>query len=435
MMSPIGRPASRWILLLGLVWPVFTGATVASAQTASSTVVLIGLDGFHPSYLERPQSRHLRELSRSGAQARSLIPVFPTLTFPNFYTMATGLYPEHHGIVSNTMVDSTLGRFTLRDRAAVRDPRWWGGEPIWVTAVRQGKRVATFFWPGSDVAIGGVLPTWYKMFDAAVPNADRVTQVLDWLSLPADQAPSLITVYFGDVDDAGHQFGPDAPQTDAAIARVDSAVGAIMNGLKQRKLEERVNLVVVSDHGMARVEPGHLIYLDDIVDPATVNIVDLGPMLSLSPKPGAADTVYRALARVPHLQVYRKQHMGEVSLWRPSSNPRNRRGGRGGLAGDHTRTRRDAEPPHSRGPRLSTGDTLYAGDLPGTWASVQEGSGGPAVSEHPSLCPARASPRRHAGAKRWVAGLGEIGPRELACIFIEPPWSTAGPAATRHVPG
>ena len=178
-----------------------------------------------------------------------------------------------------------------------------------MTAVRQGKRAATFFWPGSDVAIGGIRPTWYRMFDAAVPNADRVTGVLDWLSLPADSAPSLITVYFGDVDDAGHEFGPESPETDAAIARVDSAVGAIMNGVKQRGLEERVNLVIVSDHGMARVDAGHLIYLDDVVDTATVNIVDLGPVLSLSPEREGSDKVYRALARLPHLRVYRKPDM------------------------------------------------------------------------------------------------------------------------------
>jgi predicted AlkP superfamily pyrophosphatase or phosphodiesterase len=305
--------------LLSALCLIFASTTGASAQTASSTVLLIGLDGFHPSYLERPASRHLRELTRAGVRARSLIPVFPTLTFPNFYAMATGLYPDHHGIVSNTMVDSTLGRFALRDRAAVRDRRWWAGEPIWATAVRQGKRAATFFWPGSDVAIGGVRPTWYKMFDARVPNEDRVTQVLDWLSLPAEHAPSLITVYFGDVDDAGHQFGPDAPETDAAIARVDSAVGAIMNGVKQRGLEERVNLVVVSDHGMARVAPGHLIYLDDFVDPATVNIVDLGPMLSLSSRADATDSVYHALARVPHLRTYRK---GDMARYHYGNHPR-----------------------------------------------------------------------------------------------------------------
>ena len=302
MTRSLRRPLSALCL-------IFAAASGASAQGRGSTVILIGLDGFHPSYLERPPSRHLRELARTGARARSLVPVFPTLTFPNFYTMATGLYPEHHGIVSNTMVDSALGRFSLRDRTAMRDPRWWGGEPIWVTAVRQGKHAATFFWPGSDVAIRGVRPTWYKVFDASVPNADRVTQVLAWLSLPSERAPSLITVYFGDVDDAGHQFGPDAPETDAAIARVDSAVGAIMNGVKQKGLEEWVNLVIVSDHGMARVDPGHLIYADDFVDPATVKIVDLGAALSLSPGPGDVDTVFRALARVPYLRTYRKQDM------------------------------------------------------------------------------------------------------------------------------
>jgi predicted AlkP superfamily pyrophosphatase or phosphodiesterase len=303
------RQAGGWIPRLYLVCLTFAGATSASAQNESSTVILIGIDGFHPSYLERPQSRHLRELAKTGVRARSLVPVFPTLTFPNFYTMATGLYPHHHGIVSNTMVDSALGRFALRDRAAVRNPRWWGGEPIWVTAVRQGKRAATFFWPGSDVAIGGVLPTWYKIFDARIPNAVRVTQVLEWLSLPAERAPSLITVYFGDVDDAGHDFGPEAPETNSAIARVDSAVGAIMSGVKQRGLEERVNLVVVSDHGMARVDHGQLIYLDDFVDPATVNIVDLGAVLSLSPRSGSTNSVYRSLARVPHLRTYRKKDL------------------------------------------------------------------------------------------------------------------------------
>jgi predicted AlkP superfamily pyrophosphatase or phosphodiesterase len=313
------RLARGCVALFVLVCLIFPETTVAWAQSPGSTVVLIGLDGFHPSYLERPQSRHLRELARTGVRARSLVPVFPTLTFPNFYTMATGLYPDHHGIVSNTMVDSALGRFALRDRAAVRNPRWWGGEPIWVTAVRQGKRAATFFWPGSDVAIGGVRPTWYKVFDASVPNAVRVMQVLDWLSLPTSRAPSLITAYFGDVDDAGHEFGPNSPQTDAAIARVDSAVGAIMDGVRQRGLDERVNLVVVSDHGMAEVEPGRLIYLEDLVDLATVNIVDLGAVLSVSPKQVSADTIFHALARMPHLEVYRK---GEMARYHYGDHPR-----------------------------------------------------------------------------------------------------------------
>jgi predicted AlkP superfamily pyrophosphatase or phosphodiesterase len=275
-------------------------------RESGEAVVLVALDGFHPSYLERAPSRHLRELARAGVRARWLVPVFPTLTFPNFYSIATGLYPEHHGIVSNTMRDSSLGRFTLRDTSAVRDPRWWSGEPIWVTAVRQGKRAATFFWPGSDVAIGGVRPTFYRVFNPRVPNAERVRQVLEWLSLPPDSAPALVTLYLGDVDQAGHEFGPNAPETDSAIARVDSAIGAIMIGVSDRGPDRRVNLVVVSDHGMTELKAGQLIYLDDYIDSKSADLVELGANLSLTPHTGAAEEVYRRLSRVPHLKVYRK---------------------------------------------------------------------------------------------------------------------------------
>lgn len=281
-------------------------AKTSAGQAASQTVVLVALDGFHPSYLDRPPSRHLRRLAEGGVRARWLAPVFPTLTFPNFYSIVTGLYPEHHGIVSNTMKDPRLGKFTLRDRRVQRDPRWWGGEPIWVTAVRQGKRAATFFWPGSDVAIAGVRPTYYKQFDPSVPNSERVRQVLEWLSLPPDRAPILLTLYLGDVDQAGHEFGPMAPETDSAIARVDSAVGALMAGIEERLLN-RVNLIVVSDHGMAELDSSRVIYLDDYIDLASVEIVDRGPFLSLIPRMGVQEVVYQRLRQAhPRLQIYPK---------------------------------------------------------------------------------------------------------------------------------
>jgi predicted AlkP superfamily pyrophosphatase or phosphodiesterase len=291
----------------------------ASSRAVSDAVVLIALDGFRPDYLDRPASRHLRELAREGIRARWLVPVFPTVTFPNFYTIATGLYPEHHGIVSNTMRDSRLGRFTLRDTAAVHDPRWWDGEPIWVTAVRQGKRAATFFWPGSDVAIGGVRPTYYKVFNPRVPDADRVRQVLEWLSLPPDSAPTLVTLYLGDVDEAGHEFGPDAPETDSAIARVDSAVGAIMTGVGKRGMDRQVNLVVVSDHGMTELKSGQLIYLDDYIDTRSADVVELGPIVSLTPHAGAGEEVYRQLSQAPHLKVYRKSDIPVAYHYRTHS--------------------------------------------------------------------------------------------------------------------
>jgi predicted AlkP superfamily pyrophosphatase or phosphodiesterase len=281
-------------------------------------VVLIGLDGFHPSYLSRPPSRHLRELARQGVQARWMTPVFPSLTFPNFYTIATGLYPEHHGIVSNTMLDS-LGSFSLRDRSSVEDPRWWGGEPIWVTAVKQNQRAATYFWPGSEAEIKRVRPTYYKIYDSSVPDAARVWQVLQWLSLPSAQAPSLLTVYFNDVDDAGHRFGPNAPETDSAIARVDCAVGALMAGLEQRGLTSKVNLIVVSDHGMAEVAPDHVIHLEQLIDTAAVNLVDQGPIVSLSPKSGRGDEIVGQLRKSSHLKVYRKSEIPAALHYRANS--------------------------------------------------------------------------------------------------------------------
>jgi predicted AlkP superfamily pyrophosphatase or phosphodiesterase len=279
------------------------------AAPAGPIVVLIGLDGFHPSYLSRPPSRHLRELARQGVQARWMTPVFPSLTFPNFYSIATGLYPEHHGIISNTMLDSALGNFSLRDRSSVEDPRWWGGEPIWVTAIKQNQRSATYFWPGSEAPIKRIRPTYYKRYDASVPDAARVWQVLQWLSLPPAETPSLVTVYFNDVDDAGHRFGPNAPATDSAIARVDSAVGALMDGVDQRGLTSKVNLIVVSDHGMAEVAPDHVIHLDQLIDTAAVTLVDQGPIVSLSPKSGRGDEIIAQLRKAPHLRVYRKSEI------------------------------------------------------------------------------------------------------------------------------
>src|SRR5919112_3028205 len=161
--------------------------------------MLVSLDGFRPDFLERPAAVRLRDLAAHGVRARWLHPLAPTLTFPNHYTIVTGLYPAHHGIVGNSMRDPAIERpFAIRDTLAVRDPRWWGGEPIWVTAERQGRRTAAFFWPGSEAPIEGRRPTWYRRFDPSVPNRARVDQVLAWLRLPADSAPALVLLYLGD---------------------------------------------------------------------------------------------------------------------------------------------------------------------------------------------------------------------------------------------
>ncbi len=270
-------------------------------------VVLISFDGFRADYVDRPAAVHLRRLAARGVRADRMIPAFPSKTFPTHYTLVTGLTPEHHGIVANVMRDPELGLFRSSDTLAIWEPRWWSGEPIWVTVETQGRRAATYFWPGSEAAIGGVRPSWYERYEHTRPNAQRVQRALEWLAMPADSAPAFIALYFSDTDDAGHRYGPTAPETDAAIARVDSALGALMDGVDRLGLREAVNIIVVADHGMTESSRERVIVLDDYLDMGTVDVVDYTPVAAIAPRDGNVERVYQALVgRHPHLQVYKK---------------------------------------------------------------------------------------------------------------------------------
>lgn len=281
----------------------------ATPVTRHATV-LLSLDGFRADYLDRPGAIRLRALAAQGVRAERLVPAFPSKTFPNHYTIVTGLHPEHHGIVANTMSDAVIGaRFTISDTLIARDPRWWGGEPIWNTAERQGVRTAAFFWPGSDYAVNGRYPTYYRPYDGRIPNQTRVRQVLDWLAMPADSVPRLVTFYFSTTDDAGHAFGPSSPQVDAAIAHVDSLVGDLVDGLAARGLTQQVNVVIVSDHGMTEISPERVIFLDDYIDLREVEVVDWMPVAAIVPRAGSRSAVYHALRRAPHLQLWTKERV------------------------------------------------------------------------------------------------------------------------------
>jgi predicted AlkP superfamily pyrophosphatase or phosphodiesterase len=285
-------------------------------------LLLIGVDGFRWDYLDRPPAATLRALAARGARAERLVPVFPTKTYPNFYTLVTGLYPARHGVVSNVMIDPTDGaRFSPDDSIAVADPRWWGGEPIWTRLVKRGRRAMAFFWPGSEAPVGGVHLTEYRRYDGRVPNSERVRQVLAWLGSAEPERPALVAMYLSDTDDAGHRYGPDAPETDQAIGRVDSTIASLLEGLDRRDLTRRLNIVVVSDHGMAAVDSAHAILLDAYIDLNQVSVLELGPTAALIPDPGREDQVYAALAgRHPRLRGYRAETFPPA--WRFAAHPR-----------------------------------------------------------------------------------------------------------------
>ncbi len=288
---------------------------------AAPRVLLISLDGFRWDYLDRPEAANLRALAARGVRAQRLIPVFPSKTFPNHYSIVTGLTAEEHGIVANAIRDPELGLFTLRDTLAQAESRWWGGEPIWVTAELQGRAAASVSWPGSEAAIKGVRPTWWARYWHDEPHDVKVRKILNWLALPEGAGPAIITAYFHDVDGAGHSFGPDAPETNRAIAMVDRSVGAIVAGIAELGLTDIVNVIVVSDHGMAATSADRVIVLDDFLDLNSVEIVDWTPVAAIAPRPGDAERVYQALhGKHPRLQVYRK---GEVpARWHFNAHPR-----------------------------------------------------------------------------------------------------------------
>ncbi len=231
----------------------------APQQLAKPYVILVSLDGFRYDYAKRYHASHLLALAAQGASApRGMLPSYPSITFPNHYTIVTGLYPGHHGIVANTFYDPARKEvYSYNDAKAVADGSWYGGTPLWVLAEQQGMRSASFFWVGSEADIQGWRPSYYLKFES-FPNAKRVEQILAWLHLPPEQRPHFITLYFSDTDTAGHQYGPDSPQVADAVNELDNEIGKLVDGIKESGLA--VDLFVVADHGMAKVEgpPVHL---------------------------------------------------------------------------------------------------------------------------------------------------------------------------------
>ena len=234
------------------------GPNSAAAQR-QHYVVLVSLDGFRWDYAARDHAQNLLALGKQGVWApEGMLPSYPSLTFPNHFTIVTGLYPEHHGLVANSFFDETKqARYAIADPAAVSDGSWYTGTPLWSLAESQGMRTACLFWPGSEASIAGYRPTWYARFDGKTEATDAVQQgriddAVALLRLPAADRPHFVTIYYSEPDHEGHAFGPDAPETRAAALKMDAMVGKLKAALDSTGLP--IDLVVVSDHGMVKVE-------------------------------------------------------------------------------------------------------------------------------------------------------------------------------------
>ena len=283
------------------------------ASEPENYLILISFDGFRWDYLDKTDTPNLDRLVTTGVKADALIPAFPSKTFPNHYTIVTGLYPENHGIVFNTIYDPTFdATFSLGNREEVQNGRWWGGEPIWVTAEKQGLKALCNFWPGSEAEINGVRPSYWVEYDGNVPNEDRVETVFEYLDKPAKERPSFYTIYFSDPDDYGHMGGPDSSSINIAIQECDARIGQLIDGLEQRNLFDKVNIMIVSDHGMAQLSPKRLIFIDDYLDPTNLKTPNSSPVLDLWCEESQVDSIFNLInGKHPHLTVYKKQDIPE----------------------------------------------------------------------------------------------------------------------------
>lgn len=282
-------------------------------------VVLISLDGFRFDYAERDKTPNILKLRDSGSYAGSLLPVYPTTTFPNHLSLVTGMYPAHHGIVENNFYDPVRkAPYVFRNPAASGDGTWYLAKPLWILAEQQGMRTACMFWPSSDAEISGTRPTYYFKYSSSFPYEDRVKQVLEWLRLPAAERPHLITLYFSLVDEEGHAKGPDSDEVKAAVQKLDAVIGRLMAGLDELKLP--VNVILASDHGMQPILPEPI----DITGYADLSGFQIGPsggqvMLYSDDEAKVNETVAKLrAANDPRIEVYRRSELPERLHYRDS---------------------------------------------------------------------------------------------------------------------
>lgn len=277
-------------------------------------VLLISIDGFMNEYLDRNETPNLDYIIANGVKAEYLEPVFPTKTFPNHWSQVTGLLVENHGIISNSFPDDSLGgRFSYGPpEDSPNDERWWGGEPIWVTAETQGKTAATMFWPGSEASINGVRPTRWVDYDGSLDNYARVDSVITWLDSAGNTDADFATLYFSHVDSRGHRYGPNSPEVDEAVVEADNLIGYLLEQMDEKGLTGQLNVLIVSDHGMAELSEDKIIFLDELIGLDDVSVIDWNPVAMLQPAEGRKEAVYNALKEnEENYRVFYREEMPE----------------------------------------------------------------------------------------------------------------------------
>ena len=294
---------------------LFLSSLACSIQSEESPpkLLLISFDGFRADYLSKTDTPNFDTFTETGVLGEGLVPVFPSKTFPNYYAIATGLYPENNGFIGNSMYDPEMNlSFSMGDREQVENPNWYGGEPIWNTVEKNGLNAGTMFWVGSEAPIQNMRPTFWKRYNGRMPNEARIDSVLKWMSLGNEKEIDFGTLYFSFVDSRGHRNGPDSEEVVEAIQQADELIGYLIRKMKEKELWDSTNIMIVADHGMAEVSRDRLIILDDLVNMEGINIISSTPVVMMNVQPESLENVYNILKRnEENYRLYRKENLPE----------------------------------------------------------------------------------------------------------------------------
>lgn len=306
---------------------IVPGRMNSSLQQQKPYVILISADGFRHDFAEKYQAKNLLQLRKKGATAAYMTPSFPSLTFPNHYTIVTGLYPAHHGLVDNSFFDFNKKQtYSMADKKMVADPYWYGGTPLWVLAEQQKMLSASFYWVASEAPIQNLSPTYHYIYNEKISIDTRIEKVKQWLALPAEKRPHFISFYFPDVDHAAHMHGPDSKETAEAVQFVDESIGRLNAVAEASGLP--VNIVFVADHGMAEVDHQHTLPYPAFIDTANFLINNGSAVLQLYAKdPSAISTMYQQLKKeAKDYDVYLKAEMPDKLHYQAKNDRFNRIG-------------------------------------------------------------------------------------------------------------
>ncbi|HKI79898.1 MAG TPA: alkaline phosphatase family protein [Ignavibacteriaceae bacterium] len=281
---------------LFLILVIIFGFGVESYAQTQPYIILISLDGFRWDYANRGITPNIEYMKEHGASAISLRPDFPSKTFPNHYSIVTGMYPENHGLIANSFINPfTHEKYKNSDPNSSTDGKWYLGEALWETAKRNGIKTASYFWPGSELKLDYRRPDYFEHYEQDRPYDKRIQGVIDWLQLPEKVRPHFVTLYFDTTDLAGHDFGPESQKINNAIMYADSALGKLFEKLHEINMFDKVNIILVSDHGMTSVSNKRVVNVEEILKNYKITYQENGPFMLIQPEKSKVEEVYEKL--------------------------------------------------------------------------------------------------------------------------------------------